>query len=356
MIINRHPLTEDNDINYLKDNNGILFDIETTGFSPKSAIVYLIGMIYYDSEEKTLILEQWFVEKNSDEYELLYRFSNFIETFDLIYHYNGDQFDLPFLTKRMSHYKITMPKVNSIDFIKAIRPFKKTLKLPNLKLKTIEAYFSYEREDPFTGGDLIKTYHSYKDNADERLLKVLLLHNHEDLLGLKKIIDQSPFLNFLNDIKNGNLDIQLEVSSIENGFYMASFAVPCDMDLSIEHELFITTVSDKILTLKMPTQAETLKLYFDTPTDYYYLPAEDYAIHKSIGKYVHKDHRIKATKENCYIKKEDFFLPAYKHFQLPLHLYYREHTDSVGYVSVSELVEANCFELYLSKLLQLAIL
>lgn len=35
----------------------------------------------------------------------------------------------------------------------------------------------------------------------------------------------------------------------------------------------------------------TLKFFFDHPEDYYYLPAEDMAIHKSVATYVDKDFR-----------------------------------------------------------------
>ena len=47
----------------------------------------------------------------------------------------------------------------------------------------------------------------------------------------------------------------------------------------------------------------TLKFFFDHPEDYYYLPAEDMAIHKSVATYVDKDFRKKATANNCYTKK-----------------------------------------------------
>ena len=53
----------------------------------------------------------------------------------------------------------------------------------------------------------------------------------------------------------------------------------------------------------------TLKYYYPNYKDYYYLIYEDTAVHKSVGEYVDRDARIKATKETCYTKKSGVFLP-----------------------------------------------
>ena len=54
----------------------------------------------------------------------------------------------------------------------------------------------------------------------------------------------------------------------------------------------------------------TLKYYYPNYKDYYYLIYEDTAIHKSVGEFVDKDARIKATKETCYTKKDSVFSPS----------------------------------------------
>ncbi len=53
----------------------------------------------------------------------------------------------------------------------------------------------------------------------------------------------------------------------------------------------------------------TLKHFYPNYKDYYYLIYEDTAVHKSIGEYVDKTARIKATAKNCYTKKHGLFLP-----------------------------------------------
>lgn len=378
MIIVKHTINKKDlpqlDIG-LKD---LIYDIETTGFSAKYAFIYMIGMLYKDdSSDGTsngssddYILEQWFREKDSDEYEILFRFNQRLLEIDVLYSFNGDQFDMPFIKKRMALYDMTLNAdvhntlvsnatkdpssyITSKDMLKLMRPFKKVLGLENMKLKTVEAYFGYEREDPFTGGDLIKLYTTYLESKDESLFKTLLLHNFEDLLGLGKLISHITFVEMLKDYKNEQLDIELLESTIENNLYKGVFTLPVAYDFTIETALFQLTATGHKATITVPTAVETLKLYFDNPSDYYYLPAEDYAVHKSIGKFVHKDHRIKATRDNCYVKKEDFFLPGYRHYELPLHLYYKETKDPVGYYSVQDLVESNSFDSYIRKLMRL---
>ena len=51
--------------------------------------------------------------------------------------------------------------------------------------------------------------------------------------------------------------------------------------------------------------------YDGSPKDYYYLPAEDIAVHKSIASAVDKEHRVQANASNCYGKKYAIFLPQY---------------------------------------------
>lgn len=50
-------------------------------------------------------------------------------------------------------------------------------------------------------------------------------------------------------------------------------------------------------------------IFYSDYTNYYYLPFEDRAIHKSVAFYVDKDFRTKAKAANCYSKKTGMFLP-----------------------------------------------
>ena len=61
--------------------------------------------------------------------------------------------------------------------------------------------------------------------------------------------------------------------------------------------------------LKLPLYHGTLKFFFPDYKNYYYLPVEDTAIHKSVAAFVDSSYRKKATASTCYTKKEGTFLP-----------------------------------------------
>ena len=51
-----------------------------------------------------------------------------------------------------------------------------------------------------------------------------------------------------------------------------------------------------------------LKFFYKDYKNYFYLPNEDMAIHKSMATFIDKDKKIKATKDNCYTKITDTFI------------------------------------------------
>ena len=87
--------------------------------------------------------------------------------------------------------------MESVDIYKRIKPWKKHLGLENLKQKTIEGFLSICREDSFDGGQLISVYEDYLKTRDENLLRLLLLHNEEDLKGMPSLLPILFYPDFL---------------------------------------------------------------------------------------------------------------------------------------------------------------
>lgn len=52
-------------------------------------------------------------------------------------------------------------------------------------------------------------------------------------------------------------------------------------------------------------------MYWANYHDYYYLPAEDVALHKSVAGFVEKPYRIPASAANCYTRKQSSYLPQW---------------------------------------------
>ena len=79
-----------------------------------------------------------------------------------------------------------------------------------------------------------------------------------------------------------------------------------------------------ILIISLPYIEETLKHFFKDYRNYYYLPEEDRAVHKSVGCYVERKYRRAAKASTCYIKKAGIFLPipkTQKHYGIQIERY-----------------------------------
>lgn len=161
----------------------LFFDIETTGFSARSACVYLIGCAYLTTNGWET--RQFFAETPDDEADVLQQFFSFAASFPVMVHFNGTTFDVPFLQTRAKKFGLSfVPASVQHDIYKKISPYKNLLHLPGCRQKQLEEFIGIHREDHFNGGELIELYHSYTRQPTKELLDILLLHNREDLEGM----------------------------------------------------------------------------------------------------------------------------------------------------------------------------
>ena len=65
-------------------------------------------------------------------------------------------------------------------------------------------------------------------------------------------------------------------------------------------------------TLIIPIYEEELKYFYANYKDYYYLPTEDIAMHKSIASFVDREYREQAGASTCYTRKFSSYLPQWK--------------------------------------------
>lgn len=292
----------------------LIFDIETTGFSAKSTFCYLIGCVFYQDSKFKLI--QWFADSSHDEKEVLQSFFNFLQGYKAVLHYNGNGFDIPYLTQKATYYDLKnyFEDIESIDLYKLLSPYKNFFKLENLKQKTVETFLDIEREDKATGGELIKVYTSYVMQPSEESKQLLLLHNKDDICGLFSLL---PILSY-HALFNGLFTvIGYDVKPYFDMYDQRQFEFLIDLKLQVNlpkrisygHRDFYFYGNHNTGKLKIKVCSNELKFFYSNYKDYYYLPSEDIAIHKSVSSYVDKEFRRKANASNCYLKKSGHFLP-----------------------------------------------
>ena len=310
----------------------LFFDIETTGFSPEHSKLYLIGCLYYDSEENLFRTIQWFMDKENEEDILISAFFDFSKDFTHIVHFNGDGFDLPYIAKKCGRLKLSngFSSLKSIDIYKSALAMKNVLKLPNLKQKTIEAFLNIDREDKYSGGELIKVYENYLKNKDDSSLALLVLHNLDDIKGLLSLL---TIFNY-TEIFNGSYNIESISAKKSEAVIEARLFYSLPSRISVSQSSFYMTAYGNTLKIRISIYNDELKFFYPNYRDYYFLPEEDRSIHKSIAFYVDKNFRTQAKAANCYSKKTGNFLPQHKDIISPY--FKREYDDKITYFEVTE--------------------
>ena len=300
----------------------LFLDIETTGLSPLSAFIYMISVVYFEGSDP--FFENIMAECASEEKELLDLTAALITGHRSLIHYNGDKFDLPFILKRCAAYGIAfdMSGHTSLDIYKYAKPLKDMLGLPGCRQKDVECFLGVDREDIYSGKELINVYKQYSETRNEGLYKLLYQHNHDDVIGMLQIL---PVLAY-RDLFEGSFDIcdtrrnsytGADGNEAEEMLIELSLHAPVPKPLCVAKEGIYLIAKGDSATVKLPVYTGELKFFYDNPKEYYYLPMEDMAVHKSVAQYVDKDHRVKATPANCYTKKAGTFLPQLKQLYSP---------------------------------------
>lgn len=319
--------------------SALLFDIETTGFSAQTCKVYLIGCAFRCQKNITFL--QYFAETGQEEGALLTAFFTLCRRFSSTITFNGLGFDIPFLLERSRRLNLPEPlsDMEHLDIFRQVSPLKKALKLTNLKQKSLEQFLGIQREDLYSGGELIPVYQEYLNTREEEKLSLLLTHNREDVLGMADIFPILAYCEFFN----GNFEItSLEVQPFQEYEGAAAFealftltpASPLPRRFSCGKDSLYLLGHKDTVRLRVRLYQGELKYFYSNYKDYYYLPQEDMAIHKSVAFYVDKDFRTRAKAANCYSKKTGRFLPQYGEWISP---YFKlEYSDKISYIEMTE--------------------
>ena len=310
---------------YLPGKDPVFLDIETTGLGWRSSHIYMIGLLYAESD--VWVMHQYFLRRPFREKEMLEQVSSLLAALGprLSVHYNGDGFDLPYLRNKYDFYALPCPELfsataDSMDILKEIRPYKSTLGLSSLRQKALEEFLGLAREDEHSGSELISVYQDYLLSGKDALLAPLFLHNHDDLLGMTALLSARAYPSFLNggfQVEHAVLnDVGLELTlGVDRVFPKALSLTPdhCGikglMNNSRDTDRMYADLEENRARIHIPCFRGELKYFYANYRDYYYLPAEDTACHKSVAVYTDPAHREHARASNCYQRVQGSFLP-----------------------------------------------
>lgn len=203
-----------------------------------------------------------------------------------------------------------------------------------------------------------------KNLDSDQLSQILLLHNLVDIKGLLQVGNILYYLDLFESFSSSIMQIREESIITGQGGSNSStenFSTCLYIESSLPYNLpspirllspfpeasqrteyqenhpasFIELViNNDQLTLKIPVFDGVLKYFFENYRDYFYLPLEDTAIHKSVAMYVDKDYKVKAKPTNCYSKKQGRFLPQPQCIMTPEFKF--THTDKITYFEITD--------------------
>ncbi len=348
----------------IADINKILFvDIETTGLFVKSSTIYLIGCAFFENGNWNI--RQWFSDTIDESNKILSDFLNFSANYSTLITFNGNRFDFPFIDAKCKEFELDNPLTSqeSIDLYKEISGYRNLLCLENCKQKTIEKFLGINREDKYSGQELIEIYAEYQQRPSTESFEKLILHNADDINGMFNImpilfypdlfeqIKNAPLIQIKNDNDLQEMPNELPVKAVKvaANYYddinriqkeelfmkiLLPFSLPVDFKLQSDGVFFET--DNGYANIRIPIYDEEMKYFYTNYKDYYYLPDEDQAIHKSVAKFVDRSHRVQASARNCYTRKPAQYLPEWDLAFIPFfkrsydeHSLFFELTDSL---------------------------
>ncbi len=352
------PLPDDLCLHRYFSDSAAFFDIETTGFSPKNSFVYLIGMA--ERSNNAIEITQFLADKRTEEAAVLSAFFENLKSVRTLITFNGTGFDLPFLKARAALYGIShsLDDFSPLDLYKLTGKFAHLFHLPDKKQKSVEKFLGVEREDKYGGGELIPVYYAYEKQRNPQSEELLLLHNYEDVLGMAKLLPLLSYADFF-DTPPHVLSVSRERCVSYDGkdetqelLLTLSVPFPFPKRIFCRNGLCSLLCEGSLARLLIKVFSGELRFYYENYKDYYYLPEEDLAVHKSIASFVDASHRKKATASTCYTRKSGCFLPQHTPAVTPC--FYPGKKSGVSYFELTEafLSDASSLDSYAAGLLK----
>ncbi len=313
----------------------LFFDIETTGLSREKNMIYLVGALLLTPESGQFF--QWLAQSEEEEILVLAAFLDFIGQLSqpaTLVHFNGTRFDLPFFQTRCRRNELDCRRFSQLpdmDLYQQIRPYKNLLGLPSCRQKAVEDFLGIRRRDQYDGCELIPVFSKYCKHHGRQEETLLLLHNEEDVNNMPRLTALFAYTRFFKggflwdhceearytDWEGQEKKELFSVYQTNNGrtipaplVLRRNFSSLYKQKAASPAGQFWISCKETELTLRIPLIEGELKYFFEDYKNYYYLPLEDQAVHKSISRYVEPEYRTKATAKNCYSRISGFFLPA----------------------------------------------
>ncbi len=166
-----------------------VYDIETTGLFPRNDRIMLTGLLTIENGRASA--EQFFAETLNDEKAVLEATIAALRQADVVLTYNGRSFDIPFTETRAAKYGLKCDLPYDLDLFTVLSGYSEIKKFTgSLSQKSIERFMGMapDRDDKIDGRESIRLYEQYLESPSYALEKTIMLHNHDDICQLYRIL------------------------------------------------------------------------------------------------------------------------------------------------------------------------
>lgn len=243
MEIRKHEV----EVNNIKKTD-FVFDIETTGFSPDYCTISSISYLFY--EENRFIIKQIFSE-NGDDKKILETFLKDLNSNYRLISFNGDRFDLPFISKRLILNNINKDITNeSLDLYAYLKNNKQFSIYPAIGQKKLEVLYGIERQSDLDGKKAVQLYKEYLKTKNTSIKNDLLYYNYLDVYYLSKLFsiyydveEKKKILVYDKEFFIENINLKKDILSLN---MKTELIVPYPIEIVNKNSRFIWNEKAKI--------------------------------------------------------------------------------------------------------------
>lgn len=356
-LTKKYPITEFGNPQKYIDEHTLFCDIETLGFSSAYLPIYMIGVAYMEGD--SIVVTLFFADSPNDESECIEAFLDLSKNYSKFITFNGETFDIPYIKNRAAKFGFDcslLDRIESFDLLKIVRKYKKILHLEKCNQKTVELFLGINREDTYSGGELIDVYKEYTSDKDEEKKQLLITHNFDDVCGMIRLL---PILSYCSlDDPKFTIDYVSFEDDEEHLILKGSSDSELPVPLRLQSDNYYIAFEENRINAALRQTEGTLKYFLPYPSKYVYLIKEETVVPKKLATTIDSANKRPAKADECFVEALGVFVAVdmmlikkNPSFFSDVKIFHFEPGETVGYIKT----DAQPDNEWLSKLVRLII-
>lgn len=275
-------------------DDDIFLTIETTGLSPERHRIISVSIAEVAGEQ--VHITTYFSDNKDDEFAIIDASVNTIREAGRVITWNGDSFDLRFLSERGGEYDIRIKDLHSYDLRRILSPLKRFTISDSFSLYELMDEMQISDSSEADGKTLVALFKTYISTSEERYSDPVISHSIYKIKGIINLLTLQNCLKF----NKAKIDITTITSTEE------AISVTGHTDIFAPIHLINKRAGVTLDFYRNDFTAEfvlfngAIRVYYPDPASYVRLKADGSLIPKELSGSLLKSEYEPVTKENCY--------------------------------------------------------